>query len=120
MPAKEIVYYSEPLGGNGSGQSIFQNEVLPLTEAAGVLYTMLETKHCLNAQEIAHSLDLRKYDGVICVSGDGLLVEVVNGLLRREDWETAIKVPLGIILQVINVHLMLLLLCREIGKDKVL
>ncbi|KAG0545372.1 hypothetical protein BDA96_02G355900 [Sorghum bicolor] len=113
MPAKEIVYYSEPLGGNGSGQSIFQNEVLPLTEAA-------ETKHCLNAQEIAHSLDLRKYDGVICVSGDGLLVEVVNGLLRREDWETAIKVPLGIILQVINVHLMLLLLCREIGKDKVL
>ena len=41
MPAKEIVYYSEPLGGNGSGQSIFQNEVLPLTEAAGVLYTML-------------------------------------------------------------------------------
>jgi hypothetical protein len=38
--------------------------------------TCLETKHCLNAQEIAHSLDLRKYDGVICVSGDGLLVEV--------------------------------------------
>jgi hypothetical protein len=38
--------------------------------------TWLETKHRLHAQEIAHSLDLRKYDGVICVSGDGLLVEV--------------------------------------------
>jgi len=29
-----------PYGGKGSGQSIFQNEVLPLTETAGVLYTM--------------------------------------------------------------------------------
>ncbi|AQK99329.1 hypothetical protein ZEAMMB73_Zm00001d012318 [Zea mays] len=27
----------------------------------------------------------------------GVMVEVVNGLLQREDWETAIKVPLGII-----------------------
>ncbi|GJN32732.1 hypothetical protein PR202_gb21255 [Eleusine coracana subsp. coracana] len=54
-----------------------------------------ETKH--RFQEMSHSLDLRKYDGIICVSGDGVLVEVVNGLLQREDWETAIKVPLGII-----------------------
>nr|CAB3454370.1 unnamed protein product [Digitaria exilis] len=57
----------------------------------------LQTKHRLHAQEIAHSLDLRKYDGIICVRGDGFLVEVVNGLLQREDWGTAIKVPLGII-----------------------
>jgi diacylglycerol kinase family enzyme len=35
-----------------------------------------ETKHRLHAQEIAHSLDLQKYDGIICVSGDGILVEV--------------------------------------------
>ncbi|XP_021310006.1 sphingosine kinase 1 isoform X2 [Sorghum bicolor] len=86
-----------PYGGKRSGRSIFQNEVLPLIEASGVLYTMQETKHRLHAQEIAHSLDLRKYDGIICVSGDGVMVEVVNGLLQREDWETAIKVPLGII-----------------------
>jgi hypothetical protein len=38
--------------------------------------TCLETKHRLHAQEIAHSLDLRKYDGIICVSGDGVMVEV--------------------------------------------
>jgi len=86
-----------PYGGKRSGRSIFQNDVLPLIEAAGIFYTMQETKHRLHAQEIAHSLDLRKYDGIVCVSGDGVLVEVVNGLLQREDWETAIKVPLGII-----------------------
>lgn len=94
---KRLFIIVNPYGGKRSGRSIFQNEVLPLIEAAGILYTMQETKHRLHAQEIAHSLDLRKYDGIICVSGDGVLVEVVNGLLRREDWETAIKVPLGII-----------------------
>ena len=35
-----------------------------------------ETKHRLHAQEIAQSLDVRKYDGIVCVSGDGILVEV--------------------------------------------
>ncbi|KAJ1291437.1 hypothetical protein BS78_02G315500 [Paspalum vaginatum] len=94
---KRLFIIVNPYGGKRSGRTIFQNEVLPLIEAAGVLYTMQETKHRLHAQEIAYSLDLRKYDGIICVSGDGVLVEVVNGLLRREDWETAIKVPLGII-----------------------
>jgi hypothetical protein len=36
----------------------------------------LETKHRFHGQEISHSLDLKKYDGIICVSGDGVLVEV--------------------------------------------
>ncbi|KAL6856118.1 hypothetical protein ACP4OV_018920 [Aristida adscensionis] len=94
---KRLFIIVNPYGGKRSGQSIFENEVLPLIEAAGILYTMQETKHRLHAQEISHSLDLRKYDGIICVSGDGVMVEVVNGLLQREDWETAIKVPLGII-----------------------
>ena len=97
-----------PYGGKRSGRSIFQTEILPLIEAAGILYTMqgcnlcfhctsvivsvtphhsyliptcelcLETTHRLHAQEIAHSLDLRKYDGIVSVSGDGVLVEVTK------------------------------------------
>ncbi|KAJ6377092.1 hypothetical protein OIU76_026123 [Salix suchowensis] len=42
-------------------------------------------------------MDLSKYDGIVCVSGDGILVEVVNGLLEREDWNVAIKMPLGMV-----------------------
>nr|BAC20872.1 putative sphingosine kinase [Oryza sativa Japonica Group]BAD30563.1 putative sphingosine kinase [Oryza sativa Japonica Group] len=93
---KRLFIIVNPYGGKRGGRKIFQTEVLPLIEAAGILYTM-QTKHRLHAQEIAHSLDLRKYDGIVCVSGDGVLVEVVNGLLQREDWNTAIKIPLGII-----------------------
>ncbi|KAK9152517.1 hypothetical protein Syun_010826 [Stephania yunnanensis] len=61
----------------------------------------LETQRQLHAKEIASALDLSKYDGIVCVSGDGVLVEVVNGLLQREDWDSAIKLLLGLSLQVV-------------------
>ncbi|KAH7675809.1 sphingosine kinase protein [Dioscorea alata] len=86
-----------PYGGKRCALKIFQNDVKPLLEASGILYTLQETSYQLHARELAHKLDLLKYDGIVCVSGDGVLVEVVNGLLRREDWDTAVKVPLGII-----------------------
>lgn len=35
-----------------------------------------ETKYQLHAKEVVQSLDLGKYDGIVCVSGDGILVEV--------------------------------------------
>lgn len=38
--------------------------------------TFAETKHQLHAKEVVQSLDLAKYDGIVCVSGDGVLVEV--------------------------------------------
>ncbi|OEL27096.1 Sphingosine kinase 1 [Dichanthelium oligosanthes] len=78
---KRLFIIVNPYGGKRSGRGIFQNEVLPLIEAAGILYTMQETKHRFHAQEIAHSLDLRKYDGIVCVSGDGVLVEFADGYL---------------------------------------
>ncbi|XP_072952369.1 sphingosine kinase 1-like [Typha angustifolia] len=94
---KRLFIIVNPFGGTRRAQRKFQNEVKPLLEAAGIRFTMQETNHQLHAQEIARSLDLVECDGIVCVSGDGVLVEVINGLLQREDWETAIKVPLGII-----------------------
>lgn len=41
--------------------------------------------------------DLTGVDGIVCVSGDGLLYEVINGLLHRPDWRIARKLKLGII-----------------------
>lgn len=35
-----------------------------------------ETEHQLHAKKVVHGLDLSKYDGIVCVSGDGILVEV--------------------------------------------
>lgn len=86
-----------PYGGNRSANKVFLDEVKPLLDDANIHYTVEETKYRLHAKEVAHSLDLLQYDGILCVSGDGILAEVVNGLLEREDWNSAIKLPLGII-----------------------
>ncbi|KAE9591773.1 hypothetical protein Lal_00038997 [Lupinus albus] len=94
---KRLFVFVNPFGGKKSGKKIFDDQVKPLLEDAQIQITVQETKHQLHAKEIAHSLDITKYDGIVCVSGDGILVEVVNGLLQREDWDTAIKIPLGVV-----------------------
>ncbi|ONK77059.1 uncharacterized protein A4U43_C02F2670 [Asparagus officinalis] len=94
---KRLFVVLNPFGGKKNAREIFQNEIKPLLTAADIIYTLQETRYQLHAQEIAYKLDILKYDGIVCVSGDGVLVEVVNGLLQREDWDSAIKVPLGII-----------------------
>lgn len=39
--------------------------------------------------------DLSKYRGIVVVSGDGLVHEIINGMMCREDWRTAIQTPIG-------------------------
>lgn len=56
-----------------------------------------ETQYQRHAKELAITVALSQFDGIVCVSGDGVLVEVLNGLLERPDWERAIKMPIGII-----------------------
>ncbi|WOL18089.1 hypothetical protein Cni_G26882 [Canna indica] len=94
---KKLLIILNPFSGKKSAQMIFKNEIKPLLEAADILYDLKETEYQNHAQEIAFELDVLQYDGVVCVGGDGILVEVINGLLNRKDWVTAIKVPLGVI-----------------------
>lgn len=94
---KKLFIFLNPFGGKKSATKIFIDDVKPLLEDANVEFTLQETKYQLHAKEISQTLQLSKYDGIICVSGDGILVEVVNGLLEREDWDSAIRMPLGVV-----------------------
>ncbi|CAA2968755.1 sphingosine kinase 1-like isoform X1 [Olea europaea subsp. europaea] len=94
---KRLFIFVNPYGGKKSALKIFETEVRPLLDDANIDFTVQETKYQLHAKEVVQELDLKKYDGIVCVSGDGILVEVVNGLLNREDWDAAIKIPLGVV-----------------------
>lgn len=41
-----------------------------------MMIMLSETKYQLHAKEVVSAMDLTKYDGIVCVSGDGILVEV--------------------------------------------
>uniref|UniRef100_A0A0E0JPJ8 sphingosine kinase n=1 Tax=Oryza punctata TaxID=4537 RepID=A0A0E0JPJ8_ORYPU len=94
---KRLFILVNPFGGKKCGKKIYEAEIKPLFEAAGVNVTMQETQYQGQAREVASSLDLAHYDGIVCVSGDGVLVEVVNGILQRTDWEEAIKISIGVV-----------------------
>ncbi|GJP42720.1 hypothetical protein CLOM_g2257 [Closterium sp. NIES-68] len=86
-----------PVGGKGMARDIFKRDVEPLLQAADVTYELIETQRHLHALEIGKGLRIGQYEGVVCVGGDGIPAEVLNGLLARPDWREAIKTPLGVI-----------------------
>lgn len=49
-----------------------------------------------HAKEIANKLDLKTYDAIVSASGDGIIHEIVNGLLTRPD-ALDIDIPIGAI-----------------------
>lgn len=40
-------------------------------------------------------MNLDDYSGIVVVSGDGLIHEVINGLMDRPDWRRAMRIPIG-------------------------
>ena len=89
-----------PFSGAKLGASVWRGRCAPLMQAAGIRTVVLETKfpgHAL--QVVRDEAPLGSYSGIVSVGGDGLLCEVVNGILTREDWYRAASelpiVPIG-------------------------
>ena len=51
----------------------------------------------MQGMEIGKTTPASKYDGIIGMSGDGLINEILNGMINRPDKEAALKTPLGAI-----------------------
>lgn len=74
-----------------------QTHILPMIREANISYNLIQTERQNHARELLREISLPEWDGIIIVSGDGLLHEVINGLMERPDWEQAIKMPVGIL-----------------------
>ncbi|XP_042639241.1 sphingosine kinase 2 [Orycteropus afer afer] len=86
-----------PFGGRGLAWQWCKNHVLPMISEAGLSFNLMQTERPNHARELVQALSLSEWDGIITVSGDGLLYEVLNGLLDRPDWEEAVRMPVGIL-----------------------
>ncbi|EPY73448.1 sphingosine kinase 2 isoform 8 [Camelus ferus] len=86
-----------PFGGRGLAWQWCKNHVLPMISEAGLSFNLIQTERQNHARELVQGLNLSEWDGIVTVSGDGLLHEVLNGLLDRPDWEEAVKTPVGIL-----------------------
>jgi diacylglycerol kinase family enzyme len=87
---RRILFLINPASGAGHAARTLNENVLPLIRHSGVPFDVLVTTHAQHAFEVANKLDataLNAPTDLVCVSGDGLVHEVLNGLLRRPDWE---------------------------------
>ncbi|XP_023737987.1 sphingoid long-chain bases kinase 1 [Lactuca sativa] len=87
-----------PRSGRGRSSKVFHNLVEPIFKLAGFKLEVVKTTSAGHARNLAFSVDFSTCpDGIICVGGDGIVNEVLNGLLCRDNQKEAISIPIGII-----------------------
>ncbi|XP_058105188.1 sphingoid long-chain bases kinase 1-like isoform X2 [Magnolia sinica] len=94
----KILVILNPHSGRGRSSKVFHGKVEPIFELAGFSMKIVKTTSAGHARSLASNVDLSTCsDGIICVGGDGIVNEVLNGLLSRSDQKEAISIPIGII-----------------------
>ncbi|CAN6480616.1 unnamed protein product [Victoria cruziana] len=87
-----------PRSGRGRSSKVFYSKVEPIFKLAGFNLEVVKTTSPGHARTLASTVDFNTCpDGIICVGGDGIVNEVLNGLLCRKDQKEAISIPIGII-----------------------
>ncbi|XP_035198620.1 sphingosine kinase 1 isoform X1 [Oxyura jamaicensis] len=95
-PCRALVLLN-PQSGAGRALDDFHAVVQPMLADADIAPSIFITERPHHAQEKMRDEDLSQWDTLVVMSGDGLLHEVVNGLMERPDWEEAMKKPLCIL-----------------------
>ncbi|KAJ8289963.1 hypothetical protein GJAV_G00007210 [Gymnothorax javanicus] len=94
---RRLLLLVNPFSGRGQAMQWCQSHILPMIREANISYNLIQTERQNHARELIREISLPEWDGIVIVSGDGLLHEVINGLMERPDWEQAIKTPVGIL-----------------------
>ncbi|WVZ95045.1 hypothetical protein U9M48_040851 [Paspalum notatum var. saurae] len=95
---RKVLVILNPNSGFRSSRDVFYKKVQSKLKLSGFTMEVIETAYAGHAKVLASTVDLNKCpDGIICVGGDGIVNEVLNGLLGRDDFEVAIRLPIGII-----------------------
>ncbi|CAG8463591.1 2665_t:CDS:2 [Gigaspora rosea] len=95
-PSKHLKVFINPFSGTGKATKVFNSEVKPIFDAAGCTYDITITKDVNDARDIMQTIDLKPFDAIVGVSGDGIIHEIINGLLTRENINDA-TIPIGVI-----------------------
>ncbi|XKL63879.1 hypothetical protein PGB90_006243 [Kerria lacca] len=95
----KILIVLNPKSGSGKTKEIFKEQVLPLLAEADLEYDLHITKARNDARNLIKSSNILKWkNGLITIGGDGVLFEIINGIMERPDWKHIINtIPLGII-----------------------
>ncbi|MGH0185981.1 UNVERIFIED_CONTAM: hypothetical protein FKN15_020138 [Acipenser sinensis] len=94
---RRLLLLVNPFSGRGQAMQLCHTHILPMVREANISYNLIQTERPNHARELMKELALQEWDGIVIISGDGLLHEVINGLMARGDWKQAIQTPVGIL-----------------------
>ncbi|XP_040886205.1 ceramide kinase isoform X2 [Toxotes jaculatrix] len=81
---KNLLVYINPYGGKRRGKRIYEQRVAPLFRRACISADVIVTERANHARDhLKTEANLDKYDGVVCVGGDGMFSEILHGLVTR-------------------------------------
>ncbi|XP_072286689.1 ceramide kinase-like isoform X2 [Pyxicephalus adspersus] len=98
---RKLLVFINPYGGCGKASRIYYTKISHLFQLAEIESEVIETIRANHARDFIMAADLQKYDGVVCVGGDGMFSELLHGLVSRtqsdngicEDKEDAKLIP---------------------------
>nr|XP_037281355.1 ceramide kinase-like [Rhipicephalus microplus] len=87
---RKLLVFVNPFGGRKRAPIIYQRKVAPIFQMAGISVELITTRYAGHAKECLLEMDLSLFDGVVCVGGDGMVNEIVNGVLLRAQRDAGI------------------------------
>jgi len=89
---------ANPASGRGKSLKYLKEIVLPLLEEAGFRDIVVHvTKGRRHATKLALEIDPQTIGGILILSGDGTISEVMNGLYQHPKQKEALAIPVGVI-----------------------
>ncbi|KAI3366857.1 hypothetical protein L3Q82_009508, partial [Scortum barcoo] len=88
---KRLLVYINPYGGKRRGKRIYEQKVAPLFRRALISADVIVTQQANHARDhLKTEANLDKYDGVVCVGGDGMFSEILHGLVTRTQTDNGV------------------------------
>lgn len=71
----------------------------PMLREGEVDYEVVRTQYKGHAKDFIRELNIlyENWDAIITLSGDGVIHEIINGLMSRDDFHSALQLPIGIV-----------------------
>lgn len=96
-PKRKLLIFLNPFSNHGRAARVWLLAKQVLNKAY-INQVFIETERAGHAYNFMNTEELDEYDGVVSCSGDGLLHEIINGMLNRKDkYYYKRKLPIGVI-----------------------
>ena len=92
--SRHFLVVVNPVGGKRQGKQIWKRYVEPMLKEAGIMVTLLITDRANHARDAMLELEADPavtFQACLCIGGDGIIFEVVNGIISREGGDVTLK-----------------------------